>query len=235
LVTSDNLYEFLPDLPKEATKAKDIEAPDRNSIVHKCDIVRCLLLEKYGGLYIDADAVVLRDLTQILELLRQWEFVGIRRTSVIGQHIPVGIYASRAGGKVITAYANQLRQKIAEQTHFTWAELGAPILTPIVNSNLETSYLLPEKMIFPIGPERYELLLSDDEPIARYLSSNPIVFMLFNRFLEEEIGHWSEDRLMNSDILLSKLLRHALTSRKERSRMSSCLRALRNWLSAGQP
>ena len=52
-------------------------------IQHKVDIYRIMLLYKYGGIYIDADIIVLKDLSDIINKLKKYDFVGFGCTGKI--------------------------------------------------------------------------------------------------------------------------------------------------------
>src|SRR5947209_2014842 len=73
----------------------DIEALSPN---HRSDFIRAYLLYRYGGLYLDADCVVLRDLSPIIAMAQQVGFVGYREPQ---GYMSCNFMAARAGGDVI--------------------------------------------------------------------------------------------------------------------------------------
>lgn len=46
------------------------------TIIQKTDVIRIALLYKYGGIWLDFDTIITRDLTPIMEKLYKWDFVG---------------------------------------------------------------------------------------------------------------------------------------------------------------
>lgn len=211
LVTPQNLRDYLPDLPNRLDKITLKDKPGSPCIAIKCDFIRCFLLEKYGGLYIDSDAIVLKDLGPVFDLFDRWEFVGMRRTTDGKRHISIGFYGSRPNGVIITEYAKLLRAMLSERTAFAWADAGATAITPIVDQHLDRCFLFPEQMLHPINASEKWLFLSERQPIKPFLSEDPMMFMLFHRMFESEVGQWTEEQLIGGNILLSKVFRHALT------------------------
>src|SRR6266540_4290909 len=43
-------------------------------VAHRADYVRALVLARYGGLWVDADCIVMHPLDRILDLLREHDF-----------------------------------------------------------------------------------------------------------------------------------------------------------------
>lgn len=88
----------------------------------------CFLLEKYGGLYIDSDAIILRPLDELFDIIQKHEFISTRIISAPIRHISIGLYGSIPNGKIITAYANKLREFIEKSANIN-GEVGAFTIT----------------------------------------------------------------------------------------------------------
>lgn len=67
-----NIYQYLPELKTLEPELLLHEL----KIAQKVDYYRILLLYKYGGLYLDADMIVMNDLISIIEKLRTYDYVG---------------------------------------------------------------------------------------------------------------------------------------------------------------
>ena len=67
VVTPATIFSHLPKLPAEFHYLKP---------AHQSDVFRLHILFHHGGMYLDADTVVLRDLTPLFDLLREYELVG---------------------------------------------------------------------------------------------------------------------------------------------------------------
>lgn len=69
-LNKDNIDKWLPEL-------KDFKKSiDPLIIAHKVDIYRIMLLYKYGGIYLDSDIIVMKDLSDIVHKLKKYDFVG---------------------------------------------------------------------------------------------------------------------------------------------------------------
>jgi len=209
LVTPENVRDYLPNVPDNLDGISLALPSQGSSVALKCDFIRAFLLERYGGIYLDSDAVVLKDLGPIFDLFNDWDFIAMRRTSAKTKHISVGFYGSRPQGRVISRYAEKIRRMLSERSSFEWNEVGAWAITPIVDELAESCFLFPEAKIQPITPQTKEAFLSREEPLEPYLAGDPVTFMLFHKIFEGVLRDWSEDELLGGDILLSKLFRYA--------------------------
>jgi mannosyltransferase OCH1-like enzyme len=66
----NSINEYIPEI-KERNHILD-----KLIIAHRVDYYRVLLLNKYGGLYLDADIIVLNNLEDIIEKLRDYDYIG---------------------------------------------------------------------------------------------------------------------------------------------------------------
>ena len=77
LVDNINIINFLPEFNYLIENIKLLPVQQR------VDIYRLLLLYKFGGLYLDADIIVMKDLTEIVDKLKEYEYVGFGCTGEI--------------------------------------------------------------------------------------------------------------------------------------------------------
>src|SRR5690606_2883659 len=67
ILDEKSVYKYLPNLRKDL---------DKLPLALKADYIRVALLYKYGGLWLDADTIVITDLHEIKEKLDEgWDFV----------------------------------------------------------------------------------------------------------------------------------------------------------------
>lgn len=67
-----NIYQYLPDL-KRIEKALGL---DRLKIAQKVDFYRIFLLYRHGGMYIDSDMIVMKNLKEVTDRLKDYDYVG---------------------------------------------------------------------------------------------------------------------------------------------------------------
>jgi hypothetical protein len=72
----NNVHAYLPEIKKYNIDLEGL------IIAHKVDLYRIMLLYKYGGIYIDSDVIVLKDLKQIHDKLNDFDFVGFGCTGI---------------------------------------------------------------------------------------------------------------------------------------------------------
>lgn len=187
LVTPQNLHFYLPDIDDRIWEIS-LRNKQQNPIAVRCAFIRAFLLERYGGLYVDSDCIALRDYTDIFSYLHNFDFIGIRRTSAKTKHISIGFYASKQSGTVISEYAEQLRKILKEKTVFSWGEVGAHLLTPIVNSHLDKVLLFRENQIHPIVAEQQHEFCNNSLNLKDVISPDAYCFMLFHRIFEQQVS-----------------------------------------------
>jgi mannosyltransferase OCH1-like enzyme len=120
------IHEWLPELKKyEKYFAKLI-------IAQKVDIYRIMLLEKYGGLYIDADILVLKNPIEIIKKLDDYDFVGFGCTGIkckYGYGRPSNaIMASRPHTRLMKNILNEQLNEIKHKDAFEYFDLGKYII-----------------------------------------------------------------------------------------------------------
>ena len=213
LVTPANVHQYLPDLDPRVWQIS-LQNPDQNPIAVRCDFIRAFLLERHGGLFIDADRIALKDYAEAFRASASHDFFAMRRTSAKTNHISIVFYGTQPKGKVITAYADALRHILEEKTHFKWAEVGAHLLTPIVDQHLACVFLFREEQIHPIVAENQQLLAATDKEIVELIPNDALCLMLFHRIFEQEVAGASlsnatVQNLYHGTGLISKVLRAA--------------------------
>lgn len=217
LVTPANVHDYLPDLDPRVWHI-ELENSQLKPIAVRCDFIRAFLLERYGGLYVDSDCIALKDFSVVFRDVGEADFFAMRRTSSPTNHISVGFYGSQPQGKIITSYAEALRRRLCVNAPYRWSEVGANLLTPIVDQHLDKVHLFPEVQVHPIVAEQQHRLADNTYAIADIVSSNAYCLMLFHRLFEQEVegitlAHASVHDLYRGQWLISKVLRQAYPER----------------------
>jgi len=203
LVTPANVHQYLPDLDPRIWQIT-LHNNSQNPIAVRCAFIRAFLLERYGGLYVDADCIALKDYSEAFNITEGYDFFAMRRTSAKSKHISIGFYGSQAGGKIITAYADALRQTLQAKTVFRWGEVGAHLLTPIVDRNLERVFLFREEQIHPIVAEHQYLLTDANLSIQENIPNDALCLMLFHRIFEQKINDVTFSQSTAEDLFLGQ-------------------------------
>lgn len=221
LVTPDNLRRFLPDI---SNRVFDLAlAPvgridslfrgkrKRRAIAQRADFIRAFLLEKYGGLYIDSDAILLGSLDRYFDLLRSHDFCATRRDSFGKKHISINFYGSRAGGTVISEYAAALRERLKGKLDLDWNEVGEAMLTPIFERHLDIAYAIPEAEVQPITFEVAEAKFRDETlELSDVMAPDTRIFMLYHGPFKSSLKGLDIEALYRGPMLISKAFRAAI-------------------------
>jgi hypothetical protein len=218
VVTPETLSIYLTtdDIPFDLARI-EMRDPTKPAVALQADYIRVALLKKYGGLWVDIDCIMLKDPACLCRrLLETHDFVAMRKTSQRSQHVPVNFFASRRGGRIITAYKARIDEvvanKLAASEKFGWTDLGADPLTAIVNDNPSDVALLDEAMIHPFDFREKNLLQRVDPlfDLDGRLTEDTLCCMLFNSVFTIETRAMPREMVLTSGTLIGRMLRRAL-------------------------
>ena len=140
LVTPENLNQFLPDLNPKILKIQEL--------AHKSDLIRTRLIHKYGGFWLDSDAVVIKSLKELFDYLEGYEFVGFPPEDNI---IRINCFGAKPNSKILKEWIDLQEQILEEKTEFNWDEVGSKPLTKSINKNNQKNIKLIEDLAGAIG------------------------------------------------------------------------------------
>ncbi len=192
---------------------RDIDI-DALSLPHKADFIRAHLLKHYGGLYLDMDCVVMRDLTPLLELAKQHEFVGYREQQ---GYMSCALMVSEVDGAVITEHYTTICAILRSKRQREWLDLTSTSMDKAIATCTDRYVLLPTERIMPINwaqSEEFCVCRSDVEHL-QHLQQEAWCYMLSNntftsRPQTQRVSEMSEQELLNEQFFLSFLFRKSL-------------------------
>ena len=123
LIDDKNVQTYIPDLPPSFSKLKP---------AHQADYVRVYTVCKYGGIWLDADTIVMESLDPLFRLLEDSDGFFIRQNN---EGLCNGVFGSRAGTTVMTKWLDAIDERLAAKGKLEFTELGAAFL----NKTLEES------------------------------------------------------------------------------------------------
>jgi hypothetical protein len=203
-VTPETVHTWLPHLEPEVMQIAEL--------AHKADMLRARLVLAHGGMWLDSDAVVLKDLNWILDGLRESDFVCFNEAGklVTPPRVKVNCFAARRQSRVVGAWVERQRQKLA-QPSFGWEEIGTDLLDSIVLDNPSIVRFHPFSLIAPVSWRDVDRFLSTEEVPGEELNAAHVV-MLSNKTLEKRaspLRGMTVDDIINSETYLSHFLRRA--------------------------
>lgn len=124
-------------------------AIDRQLPNVKSDAIRAHQLYHYGGIWIDADAIVFRDVRPIFHRLRTYDFVAYR----VGRPNPQvcsALIGSHAGGRVADSYWSIMRERLGRRRRLPRLALGPRVLNMAARRAGKRLALIPTARVHPI-------------------------------------------------------------------------------------
>ena len=214
-LNKDNIYDYIPEIKKYE--------PIMNSLIiaHKVDIYRILLLFKYGGLYMDADTICMRDPIEIIDKLATFDFVGFGCTMQgcqNGYREPSNwVLASRPNGILMSKVLQNLLYKLNTQTTFDYHDLGKLViweeLGKLINNYNYKYFHYPSKV--DGSRDKNGLWIDSDVIFSNtkidYEDENNFIFYVFySTGMSPEIKNLNEEELLNKDWNYTKFLKKSL-------------------------
>jgi hypothetical protein len=114
---------------------------------HRADFVRAFLLRRYGGLWIDADCLVMKPLQSVLSLLDEYDFVGHReRVGLISN----AFIAARPESRIAATFYERVCEIVRSRRPLYWNAIGADPLSAVVAEDPRGWHELPCERVQPI-------------------------------------------------------------------------------------
>jgi hypothetical protein len=151
-------------------------------VAHRADFIRSYLLRKHGGLWIDSDCIVIKDLQPWLNRLAQYEFIGYKERQ---GHVANNFMAARPGSSIATEYYRRICSLLRSRTQLSWLTLGSDALTSVL-SELNRPWLqIGYELVQPICWSQPRLFFAIRQPAqhAAAFNERSICYMLANQVL----------------------------------------------------
>jgi hypothetical protein len=187
---------------------------DRLALNHQSDFIRAYLLRHYGGLYLDADCVVLRSLAPLLAVAAVHGFVGYREPQ---GHASCNFMAARAGDAVISDHYRRVCARLRDRRPLEWLDLASTPMGIALADYGANAVLLATRALMPIAWNESERLAirRDDAGHEREFVADAWCYMLSNNTIKSDertrvLAYMPAEHLIGARYALSWLLRRAL-------------------------
>lgn len=208
-VTPETLAEYLPDLPEEILRIPEL--------AHKADMIRSRLVQRYGGMWLDSDALVLKDLNWLFDYLADYDFVAFNDGGALTSSRPwvrVNCFLSNPNGTVVSEWVEQQASKFP-RLQYDWQEVGTDALHPICLAHAPRVRVLPFALICPIPWNHVARFLSRwHQPTAEEMAETSVV-MLSNKAVSDRASRLQRmtiEQIRRDSIYLSHWVRRAYDS-----------------------
>lgn len=199
VVTPDNVAEYI-DVPSGVLELKWMAT--------QCDFIRVQLVEKFGGLWVDADTIILHDLGFLFSILGDAEnwFFGNQR------FYQNWFFGARKGSLILREYLQLMYDKIKSGNVKNRGSLNFPILSNLLKS--KRFYRLRIEQFDPLrgrlGEKRKSNLLQQAEADLSFINESVFSVPIFNSLDGHVFRNWSKDKLLNGNLGICSLFRRAL-------------------------
>lgn len=195
-------------LNEESKEVKDIitsKFPDV-PLALKADVIRANLLHRFGGICVDADVIVLKDISVILDLLTgERTFVGFEDDPF---HARLGIMASKPNSSIVSHWVAAQNRRLESPRDLHWTALGCDLLwkaTPV----FPKEYIgLDMKTFYPIAWTKSDTFFTTLDPSL--YGDDLYGVQLFGKMTFERLVKMRADEVLNSNLLISKFFRKSL-------------------------
>jgi len=176
---------------------------------HRADYIRAFLLQRYGGLWIDADCLLMQPLQPLLDVLAVHDFIGHRERVGLISNAFIG---ARPGSRIASAFYDRVCHVLRARKPLYWNALGADPLTAVVAGDAQGWHELACEQVQPIcwsHPEEFfaERVPADHE---RVFDARAICYMLSNGAINNYLAAHAHADLLRDRTFFSFLLRRSL-------------------------
>lgn len=219
VVNSTNIRKYIPELiqlEKLGIKLNDL------SLAHRVDFYRIMLLLKYGGLYLDADILLLQSPIEVMTHLENYDFVGFGCTGDIcfdGYSRPSNwALASRPNTQLMwNIFHSQLKylcsdvEELKTEYHvlgkyIIWNELDALIENgyEYYHYPVELSGIRDSKGLW-VTPDR----LFTETPVDFTKDKDLVILVMYNSMMKE-YRHLSKKEILSKKWIINKYYKRAI-------------------------
>jgi predicted O-methyltransferase YrrM len=177
---------------------------------HKADYIRAKLIYKYGGMWLDSDAIVIdaESFTTLFEKLEQYEFVGFSKFPQADIQLPsVWAFLARPQALLLKHWIERMDEVLTKKCEFKWTEIACDILWDLLNQNGVQYYnyhaINAFETVYPIDYKCSQLYVSPDKDVFKTFQP----FIMFNlASFDNEMKSMTTNQLVLNRTVLSKCL-----------------------------
>jgi len=160
------------------------------SINLKVDYLKAKTIYENGGFWIDADMIVMKDLSSIFDLLDNNEYIGIP-----------GFFGARKGASILKRWIDGMDKRILEG-NLTFSDLIQPLLH---DSEFSEFGVLTREMICPIYHLDFNEFFKEKK-----IEYNPYVVTLYNSQFPDWFKKMSRADILSKNWYISDFFRKAI-------------------------
>ena len=169
---------------------------------HRADFIRAFLLQRHGGLWVDADCLVMQPLKPVLALLAAHDFVGHRERSGL---VSNGFIGARRGSRIAASFYERVSRRLRQPGALGWTTIGSEPLNAVLAEQPQAWHELPCERVQPVcwsTPEKF-FARAGAEMHGRNFDENALCYMLSNTSVKRHLTTHPGARLDAADTFFS--------------------------------
>jgi hypothetical protein len=172
LIGEKDIYQYIDkeELHKNYFKIKNA--------AQRADYLRVTLIEKYGGMWVDADTLFLKSTENFFENVKDIDFAYIKWVDDL---VINGYFYGARHSEVLTQWKHDIDcilDRYDEKADYDWCFLGETLLTPIIKSNLFPCEEVSRTIFVPIHFRHDYELFFRNENVKKYIKEDTICVAL---------------------------------------------------------
>ena len=160
------------------TEDRDIDI-SRLYVAHRADFIRAYLLAHFGGFWLDADCILMKDAGELLDSAGEYDFVAHRERNGLFTNDLMG---AKPDSKIAREFYEQICRTLRKSQNISWRAIGGEPLTDILHKTDQQFLELECRVVQPIcwsEPEKFFAAGSESEHLHNF-DDKPVCYMLSN-------------------------------------------------------
>jgi len=178
-----------------------------------CGMLRIALLQKYGGIWIDADTLIFKQFALLAPIVTTYDLVA---PEYDGQRIANSVIGGKAGSKFFKLHWQHIvklhkKKQSGGDLRAHWGEYGHRMIRRIFfdNPDLDT-FILPFGMLIPFDSEEQSPVFNPDLKLQDYLPITAVGLSFYNNTVSNDLRLKSAAELLAQDTIFTNAAQLAL-------------------------
>ena len=193
LLDEKTIYEYVSDINENIFNL--------NVLAHRADYFRAKVLHENGGIWLDADALILNDLSFVENDLLEYGYVGYGYKP---KEPSIGFMACRKGNKLIGDWIEGMEVKINSESYFGWTGLGYDILWKL-SRRCDDMKLYPRDQFAPLTWDKWKLFFTKKTKYDTIVKKDTKAIMFYNKNMYDSLKTQTIEKIKSEDNLLGEI------------------------------
>jgi len=175
----------------------------------RSDIIRAYVISRFGGLWLDADCVVFRNLAPIVNLLDSYDFIA---SPQYDGDISGAFVASRPGGIIASAWYERQKELLRNNGGIAWLSFSSYSIKDAILKTNHPYFRLRDEVVQPIHWDQpaWFFWKADEEEHKNRLNESAYVYMLSSN-MARNVG--DANKMLEERTFFSYLLRQSFENK----------------------